>query len=108
MGSSGEPGNVRLLFPWDDNDGLTATLRDPRLWAAAFETQPQRKLIKTAAKKVLNVKGVPHTDSEQLGALTVKLLETRQGRAALYHEFEKITPIPETYLAARLHREVVR
>ena len=35
-----------LLFPWSDGDGLTAVLRDPRLWAAAFEYPAARRLIK--------------------------------------------------------------
>ncbi len=99
----------RLLFPWDDAEGLTQPLRDPALWASVFVTPKPRKLIKNAAKDVLGARGIAHTDGDQIGELLMQLLATRVGRAALFHEFKKLlgsAETPESYLAQCLYRAV--
>lgn len=88
-----EHGQVRpeLLFPWSDGDGLTVVLRDSKLWAAAFAYPSTRRLIKSAGKRCLDVRGIAHTDGEQIGELVVQLLSTRRGRSALYDELKKLS-----------------
>lgn len=108
MERGGEPVDVRLLFPWGDGERLTATLRDPKLWAGAFDSPKTRKLIKAAAKKVLSTRGVPHTDGQQLGEITVRLLETRRGRAALYNELRGQGQPSEAFVARCLRSELAK
>lgn len=75
----------RLPFPWSNGEGLTATLRDPSLWQDVFDLPHDQKAVQKAARKASIYQG-----ESEIGALAIKLLETKLGREFLEREFKRL------------------
>jgi hypothetical protein len=95
-----DPRERPLPYPWENSDALAAVLQDGSLWAKTLRFPAHRRAIKAAAKTVLAERGVQSTDDDRIGQLTVRLLETRRGRSALFQEIRRyLKQRPEDVLA---------
>jgi hypothetical protein len=98
---------AELPYPWTQRDGLTGILRDPGLWADAFQSSAIRKSVKSAAKLALNRRGLAHNDSSEMSKLIVELLRMRVRRDVLFQELRRFDGGVDL-MAAELHAALMR
>lgn len=95
-------------YPFSDEAGLCAVLRDPNLWAEVFSYDAARKSLKRAAKKVFRLTVLRVSDEIALGEKCVALLSMARGREALRKERREFAPVGSLLLSevARTYGEI--